>query len=78
MNQAIFFASSLLKSCIDRTAGGVMERLPFIFIPASLSVLSIAVAALATPAQRLAIKRIRQKIGRIGITVRVRFFLHFR
>ena len=35
------------------------------------------VAALAMPAQRPALKRIRQKIGRIGITARVRFSLHF-
>jgi hypothetical protein len=75
MNQAIFFASSALKSWTDRAAGGASECLPFNFILASLSVLSIAVAALAMPAQRLALKRIRQKIGRIGITVRIRFSL---
>jgi hypothetical protein len=78
MNQAILFANSALKSCIERAAGGAPECLPFMFILFCLSILSIALAALTMPAQRLRIKRIRQKIGRIGITARVRFSLNCR
>jgi hypothetical protein len=33
MNQAIFLANSVLKSCIDRTVGGAAKCLLFIFIP---------------------------------------------
>src|ERR1700758_845248 len=42
------------------------------------SIPSVAVAVLTIPAQRLPLKRIRQKIGRIGITARVRFPLSCR
>jgi hypothetical protein len=31
-NQAIFLASSVLISCIDRAAGGALESLLFMFI----------------------------------------------
>jgi len=41
-----------------------------------LSALRIALATLTMPAQRLALKRIRQKIGRIGITVCLHFSLN--
>src|SRR5579864_1084434 len=43
-----------------------------------LSILSIALAARTIPAPRLTFKRIRQKIGRIRITARVRSSLNFR
>jgi hypothetical protein len=42
-NQAILFASSALKSCIERPAGGVMECLPFLLISLPSIFLSIAV-----------------------------------
>jgi hypothetical protein len=74
MNQAILFANSALKSCIERAAGGAPEWLPFMFI----LFLSIALAAFTMPARRLTFKRIRQKIGRIGITARMRFSLNCR
>jgi len=77
MNQAILCASSDLKSCIDEVAVGAIEGQPFMFIPFTSSTTRIAADLPTTPSQTTAIKRNRQKIGRIGITVRGRFSINF-
>src|SRR5579863_1011402 len=68
MNQAILFASSALRSCIEQPAAGASGCLPFLLISLPPFLSKHSCAAAPTRVQRVAIKRIRQKIGRIGIT----------
>ncbi|MGA2889244.1 MAG: hypothetical protein ABSE51_14440, partial [Terracidiphilus sp.] len=68
MNQAIFFASSALKSCINKIAGGAMERLPFAFISFASSTTNTTVVITS---DNLKMLRLALRIGDEGIDTRL-------